>query len=64
MSKEEEQKLIQAIYLNLTRKSVGILLTLFTGLRIGELCGLQLSDIALTDKTFSVNKTDQRIYDK
>ena len=64
LSKEEEQKLIQAIYLNLTRKSVGILLTLFTGLRIGELCGLQMSDISLTDKTISVNKTIQRIYDK
>lgn len=64
LSKEEEQKLIQAIYLNLTRKSVGILLTLFTGLRIGELCGLQMSDISLTDKTISVNKTVQRIYDK
>ena len=37
LSKDEEQMLIQAIYLNLTRKSVGILLTLFTGLRIGEL---------------------------
>lgn len=64
LSKEEEQKLIQAIYLNLTRKSVGILLTLFTGLRIGELCGLQMSNISLTDKTISVNKTIQRIYDK
>ena len=64
LSKEEEQKLIQVIYLNLTRKSVGILLTLFTGLRIGELCGLQMSDISLTDKTISVNKTVQRIYDK
>lgn len=64
LSKDEEQMLIQAIYLNLTRKSVGILLTLFTGLRIGELCGLQMSDISLIDKTITVNKTVQRIYDK
>ena len=64
LSKEEEQKLIQAIYLNLTRKSVGILLTLFTGLRIGELCGLQMSDISLCYNTITVNKTVQRIYDK
>ena len=64
LSKDEEQTLIQAIYLNLTRKSVGILLTLFTGLRIGELCGLQMSDISLSDNTITVNKTVQRIYDK
>lgn len=51
LSKDEEQMLIQAIYLNLTRKSAGILLALFTGLRIGELCGLQMSDISLIDKT-------------
>lgn len=64
LSKDEEQMLIQAIYLTLTRKSVGILLTLFTGLRIGELCGLQMSDISLSDNTITVNKTVQRIYDK
>ena len=64
LSKDEEQMLIQAIYLNLTRKSVGILLTLFTGLRIGELCGLQMLDISLCDNTISVNKTVQRIYNK
>lgn len=64
LSKDEEQTLIQAIYLNLTRKSVGILLTLFTGLRIGELCGLQMSDISLFDNTITINKTVQRIYDK
>lgn len=64
LSKDEEQMLIQAIYLNLTRKSVGILLTLFTGLRIGELCGLQMSDISLCDSTITINKTVQRIYNK
>ena len=37
---------------------------LFTGVRIGELCGLQMKDISLTDKTISINKTVQRIYDK
>ena len=64
LSKDEEQMLIQAIYLNLTRKSAGILLTLFIGLRIGEICGLQMSDISLCDNTITINKTVQRIYDK
>lgn len=64
LSKEDEQNLIQCIYLNLTRKSAGILICLMTGLRIGELCGLKMSDISLAEKTISVNRTVQRIYDK
>ena len=64
LSKDQEQALIQSIYLNLNRKTAGILIALFTGVRIGELCGLQMKDISLTDKTININKTVQRIYDK
>lgn len=64
LSKDQEQTLIQCIYMNLNRKTAGILIALFTGVRIGELCGLQMKDISLTDKTIIVNKTVQRIYDK
>lgn len=64
LSKEDEQNLIQCIYLDLNRKSAGILICLMTGLRIGELCGLKMSDISLVEKTISVNRTVQRIYDK
>lgn len=64
LSKEEEQHLIQCIYLHLNRKTAGILVALMTGLRIGELCGLQMKDISLADNTIVVNKTVQRIYDK
>ena len=64
LSKDQEQALIQCIYMNLNRKTAGILIALFTGVRIGELCGLQMKDISLADKTISINKTVQRIYDK
>lgn len=64
LSKDQEQALIQCIYMNLNRKTAGILIALFTGVRIGELCGLQMKDISLTDKTITINKTVQRIYDK
>ena len=64
LSKDQERALIQCIYMNLNRKTAGILIALFTGVRIGELCGLQMKDISLTDKTISINKTVQRIYDK
>ena len=49
LSKDQEQALIQCIYMNLNRKTAGILIALFTGVRIGELCGLQMKDISLTD---------------
>ena len=64
LSKDQEQALIQCIYMNLSRKTAGILIALFTGIRIGELCGLQMKDISLTEKTININKTVQRIYDK
>lgn len=64
LSKDDEQKLIQCIYLHLNRKTTGILIALMTGLRIGELCGLKMSDISLTNNTISVNRTVQRIFDK
>lgn len=41
--------------------SFGVALSLFTGLRIGELCALRWSDVDLPSKTISVTKTIQRI---
>ena len=64
LSKDDEQRLIQCIYMNLDRKSAGILVALFTGIRIGELCGLQMADISLADKTITIRRTVQRLYDK
>ena len=64
LSREQEQELIQCIYMDLNRKTAGILIALFTGVRIGELCGLQMKDISLTEKTLNINKTVQRIYER
>lgn len=64
LSKDEEQELIQCIYMNMNRKSAGILIALFTGVRIGELCGIKMEDISLSDKTITIRRTVQRIYDK
>lgn len=64
LSKDDEQELIQTVYFNLNRKTAGILIALFTGVRIGELCGLQMRDISLSENTITINKTVQRIYDK
>ena len=62
--KSDQQRLIQAIYLNLTTRSAGILLALYTGLRIGEVCGLKWSDIDFENKMIHVSRTLQRVYRK
>lgn len=43
--------------------SLGILFTLFTGVRIGELCGLRWSDIDFENATVSICRTVERIAD-
>lgn len=62
LTENEQSKLIQAVYLNLNYKSLGILLALFTGIRIGELCALKWSDINFENRTIVITKTTQRIY--
>lgn len=44
-----------------TTTGIGILLTLNTGLRLGELCALQYKDIDLRNGVVHVRKTVQRI---
>lgn len=41
--------------------NIGILLCLFTGIRIGELCALKWEDISITEKTLYIHRTMQRI---
>lgn len=62
LSPTEQALLTQHVYLNLTPKNLGLLLCLHTGLRIGELCGLQWGDIDFENRTVSVSRTLQRIY--
>ena len=61
-NQEEQSLLFKYIASNLTSKSVGILLAMSIGLRIGELCGLKWKDIDLQNEILIVNKTLQRIY--
>ena len=42
----------------------GILLTLYTGMRIGEICALKWSNINLESETISVVQTFQRLQDR
>ena len=44
-----------------TASNIGILLSMYTGIRIGELCALQWSDIDLEKSILTVNRTMQRL---
>lgn len=59
LTPNEEQTLLHYILANLKLQEFGILLTLYTGLRIGELCALTWEDI--TEKSVRVTKTLQRL---
>ena len=51
------------IYLeeNFSFRNLGLLIAMHTGMRIGEVCGLRLSDIDLKEGVLNVNRTVQRI---
>lgn len=61
-TENEYKKIINYILNNISSKSVGILLGIYTGMRIGEICALQFKDIDFDEKIIHVNKTIQRIY--
>jgi integrase len=64
MSENEVNTLTSALLDTISNcKSLGILLVLNSGIRLGELCGIKISDIDLNNKTFRIDRTIQRVYD-
>ncbi len=61
LSTEEQKKLMQYLRADHDLVKSGILLALFTGMRIGELCALRREDISFSAKLIHVNKTMQRL---
>lgn len=64
LTKEEQEKLVSSIKAHVTYENIGILLSLYAGLRLGEICALQWQDIDVDRGTISVTKTMQRIQRK
>ena len=60
-SKVEQARLLECIYGQMDKFMAAMLLCLYTGLRLGELCALQWADIDFEEKTLTVNRTVQRI---
>ena len=63
LSHEEQHRFIQYLLEDMDACQFGVLLALFTGMRIGELCALQWACISLQEKTLSVTATLQRLRD-
>jgi len=58
---EEFEKIKTFLSIQTDTKKLGIIIVLFTGIRLGELCALKWEDIDLTNNTITINKTMQRI---
>lgn len=61
LSTEEHRILMQYLIQDMDNCKFGILLALFTGIRIGELCALKWDAISLKDKTIHIESTMQRL---
>lgn len=57
----EEQQLLSVLMNSTDRYKLGVLICLYTGIRIGELCALKWKHISLTEKTIKIEQTMQRL---
>lgn len=64
LNKVERKQLQNHLMNNLNNTNLGILLTMYSGMRIGEICALKWSDIDLQSGIIRISKTVQRINDK
>lgn len=62
LSKNEQKQLMTILYQEINLFKMAVLLVLFTGLRLGELCALKWTDIDFKNKLLTVNRTVQRLY--
>ncbi len=61
LSVSEQHKLNQYLCDNKSLCNIGILICMYTGIRIGEVCALKWKDISFEERFISVDKTMQRL---
>jgi len=59
---QEMNKLVSYLQTSISLKTIGLLIVIHTGIRIGEVCSLTWKDVNLKEKHISINKTIQRLY--
>lgn len=63
LKNSEFTKLVNYVQINFDIEKIGVLLSLFMGMRLGEICALQWGDVNFCDETIRVEKTIQRLQD-
>ena len=63
LTKEEQIRFVQYLLDDMDYCKFGTLLTLLTGMRIGEICALRWENISLKDGIIKINSTMQRLRD-
>lgn len=61
LSKTEQEQLCKYILAEPEPCNIGILVCLFTGLRVGEICALRWEDVSFSDQTIHIHHTLQRV---
>ena len=61
LSVSEQQTLSEYLCQNLNLYNLGILICLYTGLRVGEICALRWGDVNFEEQTICVHQTMQRL---
>lgn len=61
LSPAEQQRLRDHLCFNTNNVKLGVLICLYTGLRIGEICALKWGDICVESSTINIRRTVQRI---
>lgn len=61
LSKEEQTRLVKYLLDDMDECKFGVLLSLLTGMRIGEVCALQWDNVCLQERTVKIKATMQRL---
>lgn len=64
LSNQELQLIEDYIFLDTDQKKIGLMICLYTGIRLGEICALTWEDIDLENRKIVINKTIHRINEK
>ena len=64
LTEKEQNRLYRHLRADLSDRNLGILICMFTGLRLGEICALKWEDISFAEQTIFVHRTMQRIQTK
>ncbi len=63
LTKQEQHIFVQSLLRDMDSCKFGVLLALFTGMRLGEVCALRWGDISVREGTIQVRATMQRLQD-